>query len=63
MSLSVKDKLKGLGKNSPVKSILSLTENQRAFISRDLSEISEDEIWKEAEELRGTAVISFMEFG
>ena len=61
--LDLKKELAGLKENKPVISNIGFSKNQITFISRDLSKISEDEIWKETEELRDTFSISYIELG
>ena len=61
--LDLKKELAGLKENKLVISNIGFSKNQITFISRDLSKISEDEIWKETEELRDTFSISYIELG
>jgi hypothetical protein len=61
--LDLKKELAGLKENKSVISNISFSKSQMTFIYRDLSKISEDEIWKETEDLRDTFATSYIELG
>lgn len=61
--LDLKKELAGLKDKKLVISNISFSNEQMKMISKDLSESSEDEIWKEAEQLRDTFATSYMELG
>jgi len=61
--LDLKKELAGLKENNSVISSINFSKNQTTFIFRDLSKISEDEIWKETEQLRDIFATSYIELG
>jgi len=61
--LNIKNELAGLKNNKALTPILKLSKNQMSFISRELTNSSEDELWDETEQLRETFSLSFIELG
>lgn len=61
--LNISEELAGLKKKNSLIPVLKLSKNQTSFISREITNSTEDELWSETEQLREMFSVSFIELG